>query len=154
MQEKVRTGAIEVRKVRGDVNPADLFTKHLPSNDKVHQLTKLFGCEYRAGRSMAAPLLRPQKKDGGGDGCPPTAGHLPTFGVAEPSAHNVSVLPHMHSDKDMSLLFPMLSAPPIADNVDDWSPEEEQEDIKNADRKKTDIADVSGRRTKRRRSEG
>ena len=103
VQEKVRTGAIEVRKVRGDVNPADLFTKHLPSKDKVHQLTKLFGCEYRAGRSTAAPLLRPQKKDGGGDGGPPAAGHLPTFGVAEPSAHNVSILPHMHSDKDISL---------------------------------------------------
>ena len=31
VQEKVRTGATSVRKVRGDVNPADLFTKHLPS---------------------------------------------------------------------------------------------------------------------------
>ena len=46
VQEKVRTGAIQVRKVRGDVNPADIFTKHLPSKDKVHQLVKLFGCEY------------------------------------------------------------------------------------------------------------
>ena len=49
VQEKVRTGAIEVRKVRGDVNPADLFTKHLPSKDKIHQLVGLFGCEYRSG---------------------------------------------------------------------------------------------------------
>ena len=49
VQEKVRTGAIQVRKVRGDVNPADLFTKHLPSKDKIHQLVKLFGCEYRSG---------------------------------------------------------------------------------------------------------
>ena len=38
VQEKVRTGAIEVRKVWGEVNPADLFTKHLPSREKVHQL--------------------------------------------------------------------------------------------------------------------
>ena len=29
VQGKVRTGAIEVRKVRGDANPTDLFTKHL-----------------------------------------------------------------------------------------------------------------------------
>jgi hypothetical protein len=43
VQEKVRVGAIAVRKVRGDVNPADLFTKHLPSTDKIHQLTALFG---------------------------------------------------------------------------------------------------------------
>ena len=38
LQEKVRTGAIRVKKVRGEVNPADLFTKQLPSSDKVHQL--------------------------------------------------------------------------------------------------------------------
>ena len=30
------TGAIAVRKVAGDVNPADLLTKHLPSKDKIH----------------------------------------------------------------------------------------------------------------------
>ena len=38
LQEKVRVGALSVKKVRGDVNPADLFTKHLPSREKVHQL--------------------------------------------------------------------------------------------------------------------
>ena len=59
VQGKVRTGAIQVRKVRGDVNPADLFTKHLPSSIKIAQLVKLFGCEHREGRSTAAPLLRP-----------------------------------------------------------------------------------------------
>ena len=50
VQEKVRIGAIQVSKVRGDVSPADIFMKHLPSKDKVHQLVNLFGCEYRAGR--------------------------------------------------------------------------------------------------------
>ena len=58
-QEKVRTGAIELRKVRGNVSPADLLTKHLQSRDKIHQLVQLFGWEYRSGRSEAAPLLRP-----------------------------------------------------------------------------------------------
>ena len=38
VQEEVQTGAIEVRKVRGDVNPADLFTKHLSSCDKIHHI--------------------------------------------------------------------------------------------------------------------
>ena len=75
VQEKVRTGAIEVRKVRGDVNAADLFTKHLPSGDKIHQLVKLFGCEYRAGRSEAAPLLQSQGSSGGKGGQPAT-GHI------------------------------------------------------------------------------
>ena len=59
VQEKVRAGEIKVLKFRGEVNPADLFTKHLGSRDNVHQLVKLFGCEYRSGRSAAAPRLRP-----------------------------------------------------------------------------------------------
>ncbi len=59
VQEKVRTGAIAVRKVAGEVNPADLFTKHLPSKDKIHQLTALFGREYRDGSALTAPQLRP-----------------------------------------------------------------------------------------------
>ena len=45
LQETVRTRAITVRKVRGEVNPADLFTKHWPSREKIHQLMGLFGCE-------------------------------------------------------------------------------------------------------------
>ena len=63
VQEKVRTGAITLKKVWGEVNPADLFTKHLQSREKVHQLLGLFGCEYRTGRSEAAPLLRRDNVD-------------------------------------------------------------------------------------------
>ena len=43
----MRVGAIQVRKVRGEVNPADLFTNDLPSRIKIAQLVKLFGFEYR-----------------------------------------------------------------------------------------------------------
>ena len=127
VQEKVRTGAIEVRKVRGDVNPADLFTKHLPSRDKIHQLVKLFGCEYRAGRSEAAPLLRPQGSVGGKGGQPPS-GHLPAFIVApdgeedHQEPHDLNVLPHLHGRKELERLFPIIHAPPRGPNDDDWSP--------------------------------
>ena len=58
LQDKVRAGAVEVRKVAGEVNPADIFTKHLPSREKVHQLMSLFGCEYREGRAKSAPMLK------------------------------------------------------------------------------------------------
>ena len=54
----MRSGAIELRKVRGDVNPADLFTKHLCSRDRVKLLTELFGCEFRDGCADSAPQLR------------------------------------------------------------------------------------------------
>ena len=121
VQEKVRTGAIQVRKVRGDVNPADLFTKHLGSKDKIHQLVKLFGCEYREGRSSAAPMLRPQDSGGGEDG-QPAAGYLPTFVVRDAEAHSPDMLPHLYPDADIEKLFPRLDAPPPGDNVEDWEP--------------------------------
>ena len=94
LQEKVRTKAIEVRKVRGDENPADLFTKHLPSKDKVHQLVRLFGCEYRDGRAAAAPLLRPMDKQ---------------------SVHSIfasGTLPHLHSQIDIEQNYPLIEASP------------------------------------------
>ena len=122
VQEKVRTGAIQVRKVRGDVNPADLFTKHLPSSIKIAQLVKLFGCEYREGRSTAAPLLRPQTSTGG-EGGQPSSGYLPAFGVREAEAHDIAVLPHMHGLRELARLFPILEAPPPGDNVEDWEPD-------------------------------
>jgi len=49
LQGKVRSGAVELRKVKGTENPADLFTKHLTSAQCVEALLKLFGCEYRDG---------------------------------------------------------------------------------------------------------
>ena len=58
VQQKVRSGEIELRKFRGDVNPADLFTKHLESRQKVEDLVKLFGCSFREGRAASAPALR------------------------------------------------------------------------------------------------
>ena len=58
IQQRVRDGSVELCKVRGDENPADLFTKHLTSRDKIHSLLDLFGCKYRGGRSVAAPVLR------------------------------------------------------------------------------------------------
>ena len=61
VQERVRTGAIQLRKVNGLVNPADLFTKHLTSRDRINQLIELFNCEYRDGRAQTAPLLRKDK---------------------------------------------------------------------------------------------
>ena len=61
VQEMVRTGAIELRKVHGEVNPADLFTKHLSSRDRMIRLVKLFNCEFCDGRADSAPHLRRQQ---------------------------------------------------------------------------------------------
>ena len=62
VQERVGSGAIQLRKVNGLVNPADLFTKHLTSRDPVNQLIELFDCEYREGRSATAPEHRKDRE--------------------------------------------------------------------------------------------
>lgn len=58
LQGKVRSGAVELRKVKGSENPAVLFTKHIANTSCVKALLKLFGCEYRGGRPEGAPALR------------------------------------------------------------------------------------------------
>ena len=98
---KVRTGAIEVRKVKGEENPADLFTKHLPSQDKVHQLVRLFGCDYRDGRAAAAPLLRPMDENK----------QVNVVGGRE-------LLPHLKSQAEIERLYPTMQAPSEAGDCD------------------------------------
>ena len=61
VQERVRSGAIDLRKVHGEVNPADLLTKHLSSRDRMNQLVKLFNCEFRDGQAHSASHLRRQQ---------------------------------------------------------------------------------------------
>ena len=61
VQERVRTVAIKLRKVHGEVNLADLLTEHLSFRDRMNQLVKLFNCEFRDGRADSAPHLRKQQ---------------------------------------------------------------------------------------------
>ena len=142
VQEKVRTKAIIVRKVRGDVNPADLFTKHLPSKDKIHQLTKLFGCEYRSGRAESAPLLRPKVVGGRQDGHPSNDAAAPVHALAEPEVHDVCRLPHMHTVEEIERHFPKIDAAPERQSSADWHPGREEEN----GRASASEANVEGRR--------
>ena len=57
IQQRVLDHTIELVKVRGEENPADLFTKHLVGQDRIHGLLKLFGCSYGNGRAASAPQL-------------------------------------------------------------------------------------------------
>ena len=54
----MRDKLIDLYKVRGEENPADLFTKHLSGHDRIEKLLELFGCVYRGGRPDAAPRMR------------------------------------------------------------------------------------------------
>jgi hypothetical protein len=63
IQQAVRSGRIDLRKVGGEVNPADLLTKHMSSQDKLKRLVGLFGCKFASGRAALAPQLRRDKTD-------------------------------------------------------------------------------------------
>ena len=112
-----------MKKVRGEVNPADLFTKHLASREKVHQLLGLFGCEYRQGRAQAAPLLRPMDSDDRQGGHSIEGDMLPAYSAEiEPELHDAGRLPHLHSEAEIAKMFPTIPAAPAQPNLNDWNP--------------------------------
>ena len=118
IQQRVRDGSVELRKVRGEVNPADLFTKHLPSRDKVQQLLALFNCRYEGGRAEGAPQLRrgdPHAEPvllADTDGATIEQEGIPYPGVwsegelvPEARLHDASILPHQYGEK-LQYMFP------------------------------------------------
>ena len=58
IQQAVRSRRIDLRKIDGESNPADIFTKHLSSREKVLQMVRLLGCRYADGRAESAPQRR------------------------------------------------------------------------------------------------
>ena len=57
VQEKLRRREFSLYKVKGEDNPADLFTKHLPSNTMKRHL-HFMGAEFREGRPKTAPMRK------------------------------------------------------------------------------------------------
>ena len=133
IQQKVRRKGIELRKILGEMNPADLFTKHLPGEDKVKSLVKLLSCEFRGGRAASAPKLK-----NGADGpiqelltaeneyfiqhedkTFPAVEYEGEF-VVEAYAHTHDVLPHLHREIDS--LFPRAVAKEEEEEGEDVSP--------------------------------
>ena len=49
---------LELRKVHGEVKPADVFPRHMQSRENIRQLMTLYGRECREGRAAAAPQFR------------------------------------------------------------------------------------------------
>ena len=69
----------------GEVNPADLFTKHLESKSKLDQVVGLVCCRFLDGLAASAPTL---KSD-----------------AAVYIAHDLMLLPHLHLPEDIATLF-------------------------------------------------
>jgi len=85
VQQRLRRKEFRLLKVDGEVNPADLFTKHLESKSKLDQVVGLFSCRFLDGRAASAPTL---KSD-----------------AAVYIAHDLTILPHLHLPEDIASLF-------------------------------------------------
>ena len=56
IQDKVKQGVLKINKVRGEKNPADLFTKYLENSKMLEHLCAT-GCAICAGRAESAPRI-------------------------------------------------------------------------------------------------
>ena len=56
-------------------------------------------------------------------------GHLPAFTADdfEAELHDISRLPHMHSESEIKKFFPTIHAAPPCPNSVDWNPDAEEE---------------------------
>ena len=97
VQQAVRTGKVDLRKVLGEENPAELFTKHSLTKARMEHLVSLHGCRYAGGRAESAPLTRKGASD--------------KFTLADAGLH-VTGMPHLSlSEKELDERFPTLSVP-------------------------------------------
>ncbi len=113
----MRTKRVDLRKVDGERNPADLLTKHSISRQRLEDLVEIFGCKYLGGRAQSAP----QTKVGG-------TGRITMAQADETLASTIAggaetphtsqeeaspIMPHMrYSAEQLDKLFPALEAPP------------------------------------------
>ena len=58
IQQAVRLGRVDLRKVDGESNPADLLTKHSLSRERLEKLVKLHSRKHLGGRAKNAPKMR------------------------------------------------------------------------------------------------
>ena len=136
VQQAVRSGRIDLRKIAGEVNPADLFTKHSLSRDRLMSLTGLYDCEFRGGRAASAPQTRTAsstrttmaeahaltaESTSSKPAISDTVGGTldtkhPDCGRVEPQ---LLCLPHVeYSLEEMNALYPPFIAPPAVDAGD------------------------------------
>ena len=102
VEQRLRRKDFKFLKVAGEVNPADLFTKHLESRKKLDQVVGLLSCRFLFGRAAIAPTLKSY-----------IAAHL---------ARDPVRLPHQHLPEDIARLFEEAVADPLRRGDDDDDP--------------------------------
>ena len=118
IQQAVRSRRIDLRKILGERNPADLFTKHLSSRDRIMKLVGLTGCRYTGGRAASAPLRR------SGEHGKVTMSEAHTL-----TEEHEPVMPHLKypDRREMDELFPTIKA---AEDIEhDDGQQQDSEDV-------------------------
>ena len=119
IQQAVRTGRVDLRKVLGDVNPADLFTKHSLSRERLKKLVSIFNCHFYSGRAAAAPLLR---KEASGKKTISDA----DLAAVDEAAGAETFFPHLrYAKEELDEKYPPMVVP---DEVDAGDPQVDAED--------------------------
>ena len=109
IQQAVRSRKIDLRKIKGESNPADLLTKHLTSRERLNALVRKAGGVFRSGRAEAAPQTRTGKA---------AQTTMAEAHAIEPSDcfDYTPVMPHTDYPDEMDELHPPLTVP---EDVDD-----------------------------------
>ena len=115
IQQAVRSKRVDLRKVAGEVNPADLFTKHSLTRERLMGLTKLFDLEFRGGRAASAPKTRV------------SAGSRTTL-AEEMSAvgekHDAPIMPHrIYEAVELDQRYPSIQAVEVEDEDEELEDE-------------------------------
>jgi len=110
VQQAVRSGKVDLRKIRGEQNPADLLTKHLTSSERLKALVKVAGGVYRSGRSDSAPQMRSTKL-----GKATMAEAHAVEAQADDDVYEPPVMPHVDYPDRMDSVHPSLEVPPDCD---------------------------------------
>ncbi len=141
IQQAVRSRRVDLRKVAGEVNPADLFTKHSLTRERLIGLTKLLELEFRGGRAASAPHTRDTAgtKTTLAEALAVSEGHA-SKGELDP------VMPHReHNAEELDRIYPPIEA---VENVELEEPEDDPLLLKGYEIAKEIVAQASsfGRR--------
>jgi hypothetical protein len=105
VQQAVRCKRLTLRKVLGDENPADVFTKHIVGSEKLGALMRLYDCKYMSGRAESAPQLRTEQRG------------KSELRDAEEGELNM-LMPHAFTGRDLENRYPKATA--IDDQYEDF----------------------------------
>ena len=112
IQQAVRSKRVDLRKVAGEVNPADLFTKHSLTRERLIDLSKLYELEFRGGRATSAPATRKST------GTRPTMAEVHSMtetasrdDATHDATHDRPIMPHrIFSQDELDARYPSIEA--------------------------------------------